>query len=83
MDEFLADAGYYSSANVEAVTNAGMNPFIATPRLKHHDQIPDSPSGRVPDHLTPEQRTARKLRTKKGPETYRKRKWMVEPPVLN
>jgi transposase len=79
VQEFLADAGYFSSANVDAVTNAGMDPFIATQRLKHHEQIPDSPQGRVPDHLTPKQRMARKLRTKKGRETYRKRKWMVEP----
>lgn len=77
--EFLADAGYYSSANADAVTNAGMDPYIATQRLKHNEQIPDSPQGRVPDHLTPKQRMARKLRTKKGRETYRKRKWMVEP----
>jgi transposase len=79
VQEFLADAGYFSSANVDAVTNAGMDPFIATQRLKHHEQIPDSPQGHVPDHLTPKQRMARKLRTKKGRETYRKRKWMVEP----
>ncbi len=30
-------------------------------------------------HLTPKQRMARKLRTKRGRETYSKRKWMVEP----
>lgn len=79
VDEFLADAGYYSSANVDAVTNAGMDPYIATQRLKHSEQIPASPQGRTPTHLTPKQRMARKLRTKKGRETYRKRKWIVEP----
>ncbi len=77
--EFVADAGYFSQANTETVTNAGMDPFIATQRLKHNEQIPDCPHGRTPSHLTPKQRMARKLRTKKGRETYRKRKWMVEP----
>lgn len=77
--EFIADAGYYSKSNTDAVTDAGMNPFIATQRLKHSEEIPDCAKGRTPGNLTPKQRMARKLRTKKGRETYRKRKWMVEP----
>ena len=77
--EFIADAGYFSEGNVSAVESAGMDPFIATQRLKHNEEISDAAKGRVPDHLSPKQRMARKLRTKKGRETYRKRKWMVEP----
>lgn len=77
--EFLADAGYFSEENVATVESAGMDPFFATQRLKHHEKIPDAGKGRVPDHLSPKQRMARKLRTKKGRETYRKRKWMIEP----
>src|SRR5450756_2338338 len=34
----LADAGYFSADNVEAVTTAGMNPLLATGRLKHGEQ---------------------------------------------
>lgn len=77
--EFIADAGYFSEGNVSAVESAGMAPFIATQRLKHNEEIPDAAKGRVPDHLSPKQRMACKLRTKKGRETYPKRKWMVEP----
>ena len=77
--EFIADAGYYSEANTTAVTNAGMDPFFATQRLKRNEQIPECAKGRTPGDLTPKQLMARKLRTKKGRETYRKRKWMVEP----
>jgi len=77
--EFLADAGYFSEENVKTVESAGMNPFIATQRLKHHETIPDAPKGRTPKHLSAKQRMARKQRTKKGRETYSKRKWMIEP----
>lgn len=79
VQEFLADAGYFSEQNVDVVYAAGMAPFFATQRLKHHEKIADAPKGRVPGHLSPQQRMARKLRTKKGRETYRKRKWMIEP----
>ena len=77
--EFLADAGYFSETNTDTVTQAGMDPYIATQRLKHNEQIPECAKGRTPGDLTPKQLMARKLRTKKGKETYAKRKWMVEP----
>ncbi len=77
--EFLADAGYFSETNTDTVTQAGMDPYIAPQRLKHNEQIPECAKGRTPGDLTPKQLMARKLRTKKGKETYAKRKWMVEP----
>jgi len=77
--DLLADAGYFSEDNVNAVTNAKMNAFIATQRLRHNEQIPACPKGRIPADLTAKQRMARKLRTQKGRATYSKRKWMVEP----
>jgi transposase len=77
--EFLADAGYFSEENVNTVESAGMNPFIATQRLKHNETIPNAPKGRTPGNLSPKQKMARKQRTKKGRETYTKRKWMIEP----
>jgi len=43
--EFIADAGYFSEANTQAVANAGMDPFIATQRLKHNEQIPECAKG--------------------------------------
>lgn len=77
--QVTADAGYFSGPNVAAVEDMEIAPFIATQRLKHNEQIPSAPKGRIPNDLTPKQRMARKLRTKKGRETYSKRKGMIEP----
>jgi transposase len=77
--EAVADSGFYSEANVEYLEGEGIDPFIATERLKHHEQIPPAPRGRCPQHLTAKQRMARKLRTKRGRERYARRKAMVEP----
>ena len=77
--EFLGDAGYYSEDNAKHVRSHGMVPYIATQRLKHHEELPLVPRGRIPKSLTPKQRMARTLRTKKGRETYKKRKGQVEP----
>lgn len=77
--ELLADAGYFSADNVAALEAAQIEPFIATQRLKHGEEIPAAPQGRIPSDLTPKQRMARKLRTKRGRKTYQQRKAMVEP----
>ena len=79
LKEFLADAGYYSDSNLEVLVEAQLDPYLATGRLKHNEQLPPAPRGRIPDDLSSKQRMARKLRTKKGRDTYAKRKWMVEP----
>ena len=78
--EFVADTGYYSDDNTQCVITHEMVPYIATQRLKHHEELPPVPRGRIPKSLTPKQRMARTLRTKKGRETYKKRKGQVEPP---
>lgn len=39
----LADAGYFSAGNVTAVTEAGINPLIATGRHRHGEEIPAAP----------------------------------------
>jgi len=75
----LADAGYFSEGNVAAVTAAGIDPLIATGRLKHGGEPPAAPRGRIPGGLTPKARMARKLRTKKGRADYARRKAIVEP----
>lgn len=79
LSEFLGDAGYFSESNVNVLIEAQLDPYLATQRLKHNEQIPEAPRGRIPDGLSLKQRMARKLRTKKGRETYSKRKWIVEP----
>ena len=75
----LADAGYFSADNVAALTDAGIDPLLATGRLKHNEQPPAVPRGRIPAGLTPKQLMSRKLRTKKGKAGYARRKAIVEP----
>ena len=75
----LADAGYFSEANIEAAREAGTDPLIATGRLTHGETVPDAPRGRIPKDATPKARMARKLRTKKGKAAYSRRKVIVEP----
>jgi transposase len=75
----LADAGYFSADNITAVTEAGMDPLIATGRQTHGETVPAAPRGRIPKNLTPKQRMSRKLRTRKGKADYARRKAIVEP----
>jgi transposase len=77
--EMVADSGFYSEANVEYLEGEGIDPYIATERLKRHEQVPAAPRGRCPKGMTARQRMARKLRTKRGRERYARRKAMVEP----
>ena len=74
-----ADSGYFSEENVSYLEGEQIDAHIATERLKHHEKIPLVPKGRPPKNLTVKQCMARKLRTKKGRETYAKRKGMIEP----
>jgi hypothetical protein len=76
---FLADAGYWSDANHQALVDAQVDGYIATGRLKHRESPPPAPRGRIPKDATPRQRMARKLRTKTGRAIYARRKVIVEP----
>ena len=75
----LMDSGYYSETNTAALEARGIDPYVATERLKHNQEIPPVPCGRIPQDLSAKQRMARKLRTKRGREKYGKRKGMIEP----
>jgi transposase len=75
----VMDSGFYSEANTQALQSRGIDPYAATERLKHHEEIPRAPRGRIPGNLSAKQRMARKLRTKKGRAVYAKRKAMIEP----
>ena len=75
----VMDSGFYSAANTRELESRGIDPYVATERLKHHEEIPQAPRGRIPAGLSAKQRMARKLRTKKGRATYAKRKGMIEP----
>lgn len=77
----VADAGYWSEANVDRQTEE-CELFIAT--RKDREQRRDArtapaPRGRMPKGLSARGRMERKLRTKRGRETYRRRGAMVEP----
>jgi hypothetical protein len=73
------DAGYFSDDNVKWLQQEQIDGYVATGRLKHNQQIPAAPRGRIPRHLTTKQLMARKLRTLKGRATYARRKAIVEP----
>jgi hypothetical protein len=75
----LGDAGYSSETNATDLKQRGIEPYLATERLKHHEKVESAPRGRIPKDLSAKQRMARKLRTKKGREMYAKRKGMIEP----
>jgi transposase len=75
----LADAGYWSEANVVALQQRGIEPLIATGRRKHSDSPPSAPRGRPPGSLTLKQRMARTLATLRGRALYARRKAIVEP----
>jgi len=75
----LADSGYYSESNVKFAEDKKIDAYIATKRIKHNDPVRKAPRGRPPKDLTVQEKMARKLRTKKGRETYSKRKSIVEP----
>ena len=76
----LADAGYWSEANVVALQDRGIEPLIATGRRKHREPVPVAPRGRPPAGLTVKQRMARILATLRGHGLYARRKAIVEPP---
>ena len=76
----LADAGYWSEANVIALQDRGIEPLIATGRRKHSEPVPVAPRGRPPAGLTVKQRMARTLATLRGHALYARRKAIVEPP---
>jgi transposase len=75
----VMDSGFYSEANTKALESRGIDAYVATERLKHHEEIPQAPRGRIPAGLSAKQRMARKLRTKRGRAEYAKRKGIIEP----
>jgi transposase len=75
----IADAGYLSEDNVRIATEHRLEPYIATGRFKHSEPQPPAPRGPLPKNATAKQRMARKLKTKKGAEIYKRRKAIVEP----
>lgn len=75
----LADAGYWSEANVRALEGKGIEPLIATGRRKHTEPRPRAPRGRPPQGLSVKERMQRTLATIRGQRLYARRKVIVEP----
>ena len=79
----LADAGYWSEANVTACPiSEGTEWLIATVKdWKQRKALRERgcPRGRIPRHLSPRQRMERKLLTQRGRRLYRLRGITVEP----
>ena len=74
----IADAGYCSTANLEACEEIGMNAYISTSR-EQHGQRPRPSRGRPRKDLDARGRMERKLRSKAGQAIYALRKTVVEP----
>jgi len=74
-----ADTGYFSESNIEYLEVERIDGYLATGKHKHTDITESAPCGRIAKDATKKERMARKLRTKKGRETYSKRKQIVEP----
>jgi len=77
-EKLSADSGFFSEANVKYLEGEGVDAYVATEKMKHGER-PPPPRGPIPKDATTKQRMQRKLRTKKGRETYSKRKSSVEP----
>jgi hypothetical protein len=77
-DNLLADAGYFSEANVCEVMKYRIDPFIP-PRRQKHAEEPKPVLGRPPDDLGIKDSVVRKLATKVGRSIYALRKKIVEP----
>jgi transposase len=89
-----ADSGYYSAENVQGVAAAGLDPYFAVGRDRHHASEADPPAAApngsadaspVPADAdgtadkNPKAAMAKKLRTATGRTLYAARKHIVEP----
>jgi len=77
-DKLLADAGYWDEDHVGFCEQRGIDPYIATGRLRRGESPPPI-RGRPPKDLDAKGRMYRKLRTKRGREEYARRKAIPEP----
>jgi transposase len=83
-DGVIADSGYFSEANVQALEQRDERPIeahIAVGRDRHGAPPPGPPRGRIPAALSPADRMRRRLRTKVGRAMYAQRKITVEPVI--
>lgn len=78
------DTGYFSAANIAALEQRGIEPYIAVGRQPHHQHWSAycaHPLAPPPDDASPLVTMAYKLRTELGRAIYRLRKCTVEPVI--
>ena len=80
-ETMLADAGYFSEANVTACVAAGIEPLIALGREGHYPSLSERFAGApaAPENPTPVEAMACRLQTSGGKALYAKRKCTPEP----
>jgi transposase len=75
------DTGYFSADNVDKLEQQNIEPFIASGRQSHNqnleERLADEPE--APEEATPVEAMQHQMKTKKGKEFYAKRKSTVEP----
>jgi hypothetical protein len=81
IETLLADNGYFSEANLQACVAAEVDPLIAMGRQPHHPplakRVASSPP--PPDHPTPVEAMAHRLKTSEARALYALRKHTPEP----
>ena len=77
--QLLADAGYCSDENLQAVAKTRIDAYISTRKQKHGERPGPCPRGPLPLTATRIDRMSRKLHRKVGAAVYAARKAMVEP----
>lgn len=77
--QVLADAGYCSDANLTAIAETTIDPFVSTRKQKHGERPGPCPRGPLPKTATIVDRMSRKLHTQVGAAVYAARKGIVEP----
>jgi transposase len=83
-DGVIADSGYFSEANVQALEQRegrALDAHIAVERDRHGAPMMGPPRGRIPKGLSVADRMRRRLRTKAGRAIYAQRKVTVEPVI--
>lgn len=80
VDALLADAGYYSEANINHCEESGITPYLSDHRERHNlplekrnQEPPPCPEG-----ATAKEKMAHRLRTREGKQIYALRKSTVE-----
>ena len=82
MKAALADAGYWSDANISGAKADGPELFVATNKdWKQRKAMREAPAprGRIPDAMTARERMERKLLTQRGRALYKLRGQTIEP----